>query len=244
MKKQKQDGFAVVEGILIAVIIALVAGIGWYVMNAKNKSNKSLNEAASNTTTIKLPVASQTKTEALKPASTKTTPTAAATKPASSPKPVATQPTTAASTSCTGQSSGDNNMAVLNANSYSSTKKMHDAIEFAGLTSAVNAAKVTVIAPNDYVFSTLTKAQTDFMNASPANMKSVIGWHIVTGCVVWSGQMDSAKSNITMNTLNGPVTWTPDYHGKVNGVDMAIYDFFSSNGVIHLITGFIKPPVL
>ena len=135
-------------------------------------------------------------------------------------------------------------MAVLNANSYSSTKKMHDAIEFAGLTASANSPKTVILAPNDYVFSTLTKAQTDFMNASPANMKSVIGWHIVTSCVVWGGQMDSAKSNITMNTINGPVTWSPEYHGKVNGVDMAIYDFFTSNGAIHFITGFIKPPAL
>ncbi len=247
MKQTKQTGFAVVEGLLILVIIGLIGGIGFYVMNARSKSNKSLNSSANNTSTIKIPSTSQQKVDKLEPASAKPTPTAAATAKKTTPTSTApttpTPTTTPASTNC-GQSTDDNNMALLNANSYSSTKKMHDAIEFADLTSAVNSAKVTVIAPNDYVFGNLTKAQADYMNASPANMKSVIGWHIVTGCYTWSSQFSSSKVNITLNTLNGPVVWSPDYHGKVNGVDMAIYDFFSSNGVVHLITGFIKPPAL
>ncbi len=49
MKKQK--GFAVVEGLLILVIVVLVAGIGWYVWNSKNQTDKILSSTNNNSVT-------------------------------------------------------------------------------------------------------------------------------------------------------------------------------------------------
>lgn len=43
----KQQGFSVVEALLILVIISLLGGSGYYVLNAKNNAGKSLDSAAS-----------------------------------------------------------------------------------------------------------------------------------------------------------------------------------------------------
>ncbi|HWT56092.1 MAG TPA: hypothetical protein VN031_03630 [Candidatus Microsaccharimonas sp.] len=42
---QRHEGFSVIEGLLVLVIIALIAGIAVYVMKARNNSNASLNAA-------------------------------------------------------------------------------------------------------------------------------------------------------------------------------------------------------
>ena len=44
MKNQK--GFTIIEGLLILVIVGLIGGVGWYVWQAKEKSDKSLDNAA------------------------------------------------------------------------------------------------------------------------------------------------------------------------------------------------------
>jgi hypothetical protein len=49
--KSSQKGFAVLEGLLILVIVGLIAGVGWYVYDAKNKADKSLNNANSSSNT-------------------------------------------------------------------------------------------------------------------------------------------------------------------------------------------------
>ncbi len=41
-KTKNSQGFAVVEGLLILVIVGLIAGIGWYVWNAKKQTDKTL----------------------------------------------------------------------------------------------------------------------------------------------------------------------------------------------------------
>lgn len=40
------------EGLLILVIIILLFGTGWYIWHSKNQTNKSLDEAASNSSTV------------------------------------------------------------------------------------------------------------------------------------------------------------------------------------------------
>lgn len=44
---KKQNGFTVIEGLLILLIVVLVAGTGWYVMHAKSQANKNLDSASS-----------------------------------------------------------------------------------------------------------------------------------------------------------------------------------------------------
>lgn len=50
--KDGQDGFAVIEATLIFIIIAAVAGIGWYVWQSKQKTDKTLNSTTSISSSI------------------------------------------------------------------------------------------------------------------------------------------------------------------------------------------------
>ena len=43
----KQQGFALVEGVLVLVIVAAIAGVGFYVVKQKNVANDSYNNALS-----------------------------------------------------------------------------------------------------------------------------------------------------------------------------------------------------
>jgi len=46
MLKKSQNGFAVIETILIAVIVILVAFVAWYAFHIKNSTNNTLDKAA------------------------------------------------------------------------------------------------------------------------------------------------------------------------------------------------------
>ena len=121
------------------------------------------------------------------------------------------------------------------------------AIEFAGLKSQVDGKQVIVLTPNDYVFENkLTPSQLAWMNQSPANMKSVIGWHIITQCITYNGlnpTKDKASgTTISLTTLNGPITFTQTGYGKFENAEIAIWDFFTENGAVTFVTNFVKPP--
>ncbi len=45
MKKISQEGFSLPETLLIAVIVGVLGFVGWYVWNAKTKTNNSFNNA-------------------------------------------------------------------------------------------------------------------------------------------------------------------------------------------------------
>lgn len=45
MKINKQHGFSVVEGLLIFIIIGIIGGTGWYVVNANKNADDTLNNA-------------------------------------------------------------------------------------------------------------------------------------------------------------------------------------------------------
>jgi Tfp pilus assembly protein PilX len=49
MKKLEQKGLGAVEGLLIIVILGLIAGVGWYVVQAKNKTVSNVNESNNST---------------------------------------------------------------------------------------------------------------------------------------------------------------------------------------------------
>jgi type II secretory pathway pseudopilin PulG len=46
MKKNKQHGFSVIEGLLILVIVGLLGFVGWYVWNSQNITDKLLDSSA------------------------------------------------------------------------------------------------------------------------------------------------------------------------------------------------------
>lgn len=189
--------------------------------------------------------------------------TAETNKPSSKPSPAA--PTTAAqpnpstttinTTNCLPESpstyqtaqTGKTNSAYLLSNSYSTTAKMHAALQFAGLLSAVDAKQVVVFTPNDWVFDNkLTSTQMAWMNQSPTNMRSVIGWHVATSCITYDGlnPIKGKAGAVSVNTLNGPVTYMPGGTGKIDNAPIAVWDWFTSNGSVTFVTDFIKPPIV
>lgn len=138
----------------------------------------------------------------------------------------------------------ETNSQYIKGGSYIGATKFYDALVFAGLKETIDKPKVVVFAMSDSVFNKLSQAQLDYMNASPANMKSVIGWHVVQSCVVWKNNIANKTSAYSFDTLNGKVTHTPGSPGKVNDASMAIWDWYTSNGAVHFITNFIKAPTI
>lgn len=51
-KRYGQNGFAVLEIILLVVIVGLIAGAGWYVYNSQHKTKNDLNNISSSETTL------------------------------------------------------------------------------------------------------------------------------------------------------------------------------------------------
>jgi len=137
------------------------------------------------------------------------------------------------------------NSEYLQNSSFGDTTKFYSALEFAGLIGKVNESQITVFAPNDYVFTDkLTPDKLAWMNQSPENMKSVIGWHIVIGCITWAGvnPIEGKSGTTILNTLNGPVTLTYDAPGTVGNAKVGMWDWFTSNGSVTLISDFVQPP--
>jgi hypothetical protein len=177
--------------------------------------------------------------------------------PAEQPKTTTEQPTTktTAATNCLPANptqyqttqTGKYTSEYLQTNSYGDTAKLYSALQFAGLIDKVNKNQVVVFAPTDSIFTNkITPTQLAWMNQSPENMKSVLGWQIVIGCITWDGvnpvKDKEAGATVTLNTLNGPVTYTHGGQGKVENAQIAIWDWFTSNGSVTFITDFIKPP--
>jgi type II secretory pathway pseudopilin PulG len=93
MKNNKNQGFALIESVLIFVIVAMIGGVGWYVYSAKNNANKNLNNAAK--------VSTNTKTAVSKTANQTTVtaaPTASTQEPTSSAPPSASNKSTSNTT--------------------------------------------------------------------------------------------------------------------------------------------------
>jgi hypothetical protein len=65
--KKNEKGFNVIEGMLIFVIVAILAGTGWYVWDSNKKTNTLLNSADKNSSSIvKQPSQNQISTDAKK----------------------------------------------------------------------------------------------------------------------------------------------------------------------------------
>jgi hypothetical protein len=243
MKNQK--GFHTLEGLLLLVVVAIIGGVGWYVWQSTKNVNQSYYNASRSGTLVKgdlqkvanKPITAE-KLDTDKPV------TQPNTSPKTQPKTQPTQPvpTPQPTTKCSPSGSNPTS-TVLQNNGYTSTKKFYEALQFAGLVNRVDQDKTVVFAVNDWVFDNkLTQAQKDYMFASPQNMESVLKWQIVPSCLFWAGYMESQKGDVNIQTLGGTVTHHYGSPGNIDGVQMAMWDFFSSNGAVHLITGFIKPP--
>lgn len=248
IKLQKNEsGIAHIKLLLVvAVLVGAIGYTGWKVNDLNNRSasrqeNKETEKVDGDNEKDIIYVVEASE---LEEDSTEKAPDGTAQKNSEAPKTDKTEPkpTDPVVAGCSGRGSKYTS-EWLSSNSYSTAKKFKDAIEFAGLTSVVNSDNVVVFAPNDYAFENgLTASQKAYMQASPANMKSVIGWHIVKGCTLWDNDIENKTANVTIQTLNGPVTYKPGSPGYINDTKMAMWDWFTRNGAVHLITGFVKPP--
>lgn len=100
---------------------------------------------------------------------------------------------------------------------------------------------------DDAVWDDLTTSQQAWMNASPSNMASVLGWQVITSCITFDGvnpikNMANGATR-TVNTLNGPITYTQINNGQgtFGSATVAMWDWFTSNGSVTL-AGFVNPP--
>ncbi len=139
------------------------------------------------------------------------------------------------------------NSQYLQTNGYANTARLYAAFQFAGLINTINSKQYVVLAMDDSQWNSLTQTQLDWMNASPANMRSVVGWQVITSCITWDGvnpvkNLPSGATQ-TVNTLNGPVTFTSGANGlgTFGNGSVAIWDWFTSNGSV-TIAGFVKTP--
>ena len=137
------------------------------------------------------------------------------------------------------------NSQYLQTNSYSNTTKFYAALQFAGLIGTINTKQYVVLAMDDSRWGNFTPTQLNWMNASPANMRSVIGWQIITSCITWNGVNPvkdmAAGATLTVNSLNGTVTFTSGVNGlgKFGNGPVGIWDWFTSNGSV-TIAGFVN----
>lgn len=264
MKKIFKNEHGIAHLFLLIGILLLIAAVGggaWRV-NEVRKDKLAAQKSSEDKKNKDAKAEGNVANDTAKPAETANTPaTNSQPKPAAKPTPSAptTTPTkpavpapTVSSTNCTptdasvyARMNEGKKSSEFMLNGYSPSGKFKEALEFAGLLATVDSKKVVVFTPNDYVFdSKLSAAQKAFMYQSPDNMRSVLGWHVITSCVIWDDNLRDVKSAVTLQTLNGPVTFTPTTIGKVENASMAMWDWFTSNGAVHFITDFIKPPVI
>jgi hypothetical protein len=137
------------------------------------------------------------------------------------------------------------NSQYLQTNSYINTTKLYAALQFAGLLNTINTKQYVVLAMDDSIWSNFTQAQLDWMNASPANMRSVLGWQVITSCITWDGvnpvKNMAVGSTQTVTTLNGTVTYTHGTggQGSFGNGKVGIWDWFTSNGSV-TVAGFVN----
>ncbi|MDB5168645.1 MAG: hypothetical protein JWO41_1 [Candidatus Saccharibacteria bacterium] len=136
------------------------------------------------------------------------------------------------------------NSQYLQTNNYVNTNKLYAAFQFAGMINEINTKQYVVFAMDDSIWDNLTASQVAWMNASPANMRSVLGWQVATYCITYDGvnPIKGRSAPLAFNTLNGTVTYTAGGVGQLDGTPVYIWDWFTSNGAV-TITDFIHPPV-
>jgi hypothetical protein len=251
---------------LSVVAVVSLAGIGYFgsqlnAPNAKVETPVTVSKQPTKTEDHTAPAqdaATLSQQDAKAPsgsAPTKTTPkptpapTSAPTPaPATTPAPAPTTNTT----NCLSPSSSQyayypsmTNSQYLQTNGYANTTKLYAALQFAGLINTVNSKQYVVLAMDDSQWNNFTQAQLNWMNASPANMKSVLGWQIITSCITWNGinpvKDMAVGATKTVTTLNGTVTYKHNTGGlgAFGNGKVGIWDWFTGNGAV-TIAGFVN----
>lgn len=136
----------------------------------------------------------------------------------------------------------------LQTNGYANTAKLYAGLQFAGLLDTVNRKQHVVLTMADGAWDNLSQAQRDWMNASPANMRSVLGWQVITSCITYKGVNPTkdmaAGTTQVVNTLNGSITYTAGGSmGKFENAPVYMWDWYTSNGAVTF-SDFVRPPVV
>ena len=140
------------------------------------------------------------------------------------------------------------NSQYLQTNGYANTAKLYAGLQFAGLLDTVNRKQHVVLTMADGAWDNLSQAQRDWMNASPANMRSVLGWQVITSCITYKGVNPTkdmaAGTTQVVNTLNGSITYTAGGSmGKFENAPVYMWDWYTSNGAVTF-SDFVRPPVV
>ncbi len=137
------------------------------------------------------------------------------------------------------------NSQYLRTNGYADTNKLYDGLKFAGLLGTIDTKQYSVLAVSDGTWGKLSPQQIAWMNASSQNMRSVLGWQVITSCITYKGVNATKDLPIgttkVVNTLNGSITFTADSMGKFETAPVYIWDWYTSNGVVTF-SDFVKPP--
>ncbi len=136
-----------------------------------------------------------------------------------------------ASASTASRSGGDQNIVqtALAAGQFSTLASL---LQKAGLVDTLsNGGPFTVFAPTDAAFAKVPKATLDALAANPAQLKSVLLYHVVPGAVT---SADVAKgSSVAIKVVDGSV--------YVDQAKVTTPDVMASNGVIHVIDTVLIP---
>ena len=252
--------------VIVISLIAVVALVSLGLYARQQSVNNSKSEIAAKTSKQTMSKANDNKTtpqdaatlsqqKAKTPSGTTPTKTTKPSSPTATPAPVpAPAPAPAANTTnCLAPNPSPyatyyismTNSQYLQTNSYVTTTKFYAALQFAGLLDTINSKQYVVLAMDDSGWNKFTQAQLNWMNASPANMKSVIGWQVITSCITWDGINPVKNMTIgatrTVNTLNGAVTYTHNTGGlgAFGNGKVGIWDWFTSNGSV-TVAGFVN----
>ncbi|RZI80401.1 MAG: fasciclin domain-containing protein [Rubrivivax sp.] len=114
-------------------------------------------------------------------------------------------------------------------------------VQQAGLSSAVNAAGVTVFAPTDEAFKAVPADTLDKLAKDPEQLKAVLSYHVLPS-KLQSSAIDGSTSIATLNGAKVNVSKAGDMV-VVDDSLVTVADIAADNGVIHEIDRVLLPAV-
>jgi transforming growth factor-beta-induced protein len=146
----------------------------------------------------------------------------------------------ASATASTASRSGGDTNIVQTALAAGQFTTLASLLTKAGLVDTLsNGGPFTVFAPTDAAFAKVPKATLDALAANPAQLKSVLLYHVVPGRVTAADvvKLDSAKTlegrSLAINVRDSSVF--------IDGAKVTTPDVTASNGVIHVIDSVLIP---
>ena len=117
---------------------------------------------------------------------------------------------------------------------------LKQAVDKAGLASALSTGTLTVFAPDNAAFAASGITSATINSLSAADLAELLTYHVVAARIASSG----VPASDTVNTLNGENIYaSKNANGVfVNGSKVKTADVSAANGVIHVISSVLTPP--